>query len=317
MTKIDNFSHLPDEIKNSTLTREMVYICICGYSAVTIQHLMGLLLLYNAKNNLPNQRLLAINIAIVEMMCGCNSVISSSALLAGLFKKYWIAAVFFETLLETEIRLTVLHIIFDRFLEIYSNVKYPVYMPSVRMKNLVLALWMVSGILATTNTIIAKSTGFLITGKFFAKSILILDITILVSSVVTYLHFYKTVQKIKRLESITNSQPQASAISLINKKFKLPCYIVLTYLLFNFTSMVIFTATRYNLGHESRTILIAAAHIQRMLGFFSDGFIYVFANKNVRELLGSTFKFRSPRVSGETNTKHIARGTSGFYVNRN
>ena len=281
----------------------MIYMYTIGYSIVTLEHLVGLILLCNSTNHLPNQRLLAINIALVEMLFGCYSVTSFSAFMTDPYDKYWrLSDAFFGTLLTTEIKLTVLHMILDRCLEIYSNVKYPLYMSTKRMKTLLVALWIFSGIIASINTVLGLSLGHLIAGTFLTVNLLLFDIVILIASIVTYVYFYSTVRKIKRLESIAKGHPHHRTMSLINDKFRLPCYIVSTYILLNFTSMVILISTRYLHGKDSRKILVPISFMLSILGFISDGFIYVFANKNVRKLLTSRIRKRSTRVTGMTTT---------------
>ena len=57
----------------------------------------------------------------------------------------------FTVLFYTEIRFLILHLIFDRFLEIYTNIKYPVYMPLRKVALLVVTHWSISAVCGIIN----------------------------------------------------------------------------------------------------------------------------------------------------------------------
>ena len=109
---------------------------------------------------------------------------------------------------------------------------------------LVIAHWAVSGLFATIFLLLAvlercRTAGVL---KYF--SFITLNIIKLVSFLVTYSYFYLRVKKIKSLESNAVNCPQ-NRQRLLFKKFKLPCYIVLTYIGLNMTSTIMLTYSRY------------------------------------------------------------------------
>ena len=115
-----------------------------------------------------------------------------------------------------------------------------------------------------------------------------LDTIILISAITNFMYFFMTVKKINGQEASVAGK--LGAVNLLMTKFKIPCLIVLTYILFNLTSTVMLTSAKYE-GRKFH-LLEVYSHVPIMIGILSDSCIYVFANSNVRELLCSIFKGR-------------------------
>ena len=116
---------------------------------------------------------------------------------------------------------------------------------------------------------------------------MVLDITILISFIATYIYFYITVRRLRGMEARDTGQPAESGRNLLIKKFKLPCYIVVTYICFNLTSTIMFTTARFARNAEHTKALKRFGQVPTIVGLTSDAFIYVFVNRNVRKLLCS------------------------------
>ena len=137
----------------------------------------------------------------------------------------------------TGIPLIVLHIIVDRFLEIHLNIKYPLIMRGKRLKITMLILWFVSTIFAVVVLINDLYEISDIVWTIFDFVGLALDLVIVVSAFSTYVYFYAKVKAIRKSESNTEQM-----LSFVRKKFKIPCLMVLTYIVFNLTSTILRTA---------------------------------------------------------------------------
>ena len=136
---------------------QLFQIYIAAYSLVAILHFVGFLLLLKAKTNIPNQTLLMRNLAVVEILFCLYAVISFSVDIGAkdhgrLTREYFDA--FFYCLFSVELRLSMLHTIMDRFIEIFLNIKYPLYMTHKRMLSLVAIHWSVSGACAIIITVL-------------------------------------------------------------------------------------------------------------------------------------------------------------------
>ena len=286
----------------AALISKLALIYLVGYSITGIVHFIGLLLLYKSKTNLKNQRLLIMNLACIEMLL----CLSMSTLLSSKWTKVMdrnIAShvnAFLNTFFFTEMRVAMIHIIFDRFFYIYTNIKYPVYMTRYKMLLIVAMHWSISllcAIVGFSLYVVGAFSGHL---QFTFFLSLALDITILISSIITYVYFYKMVQKIKEQEASVPVKARPSKIALLTSKFKIPCLIVLTYILFNLTSIIMLTISKYVQYGRKFHLLEAFSHVPIIIGIISDACIYVFGNSNVRKLLCSLSK-KTRSAVGFTN----------------
>ena len=109
---------------------------------------------------------------------------------------------------------------------------------------------------------------------------LILDVIILMSSIPTYIYFYRTVRKIRRLESIAATQPQESGLNLLISKFTPPCYVVFTYTSFNLSSTVMMTASLLLQNEKQSEFPFTFSQVPTLIGFASDA-----ANREIHKLL--------------------------------
>ena len=173
----------------------MYEVCIIGVSLVVLIHLVGILLLCKSKNELPNQRFLVLNLAVVEMLCGCYMLMIFSVITSGIewrVNVLYCVTIFGETLLYTRVRLAVLHIIMDRFMEIYLNIKYPIYVTRKCSISVASLSWIFSATPAATSVILLDFQGRKTAHKFAIYSLLCLDILIFSSAIITYMYFYNT-----------------------------------------------------------------------------------------------------------------------------
>ena len=256
-----------------------LYGLITGRLLVAVLHGVGLFLLLKCKSDLPNQRLLLINLAIVEMFTGFFGALKLVLMITGYFSaRVRLVERFIGTLLYTRIRFAVLHIIMDRFLEIYLNLRYPLHMNIAKMKILSVCLWVIGIIFATINTILMYSKGMNMTRKFFEFTLVTFDIIIVVTAISTYVFYFLKAKRVRRSE---NQQD----LNRIRKKFILPCYLVTTYILFNFTSMLLLAISQNIEGEEKVQLMFLAAGTLDILAYLSDAFVYIFMNKKVFQLL--------------------------------
>ena len=283
-----------------TTTDEMLEVLIAAYALLSLLNVAALLLMYKTKWDLPNQYRLTMNLAVTEMCCCCYMAIRFSILLAENWREDWSKVdTFVSGLFYAEHRFNLLHIIADRFMEIYTNVKYPLYMSTKKLTRIIGSLWLLAFSFALT-CLILRLTGQPNTSlRITVFTISGLDVLIFLFAVGTYTYFYLKVRRIKISARRNDGSPQQE-LSLVWKKFKLPCYIALTYVLFNLTSTLTIAKAYYqkhqkrNLDEYSRLMYIAV--ILDLVGFLSDTLIYLFLNKNVRKQLLSTFRLHTPQT---------------------
>ena len=274
-----------------------------SYFVVAILHLIGLSLLCKSKSNIPNQRTLTCNLAVVELMSsliiGTIYSLAHYSFALNLSIIYYLHAI--STVFVTEIQLTVLHIIIDRFFEIYTNINYPLFMTKKRLLFIVTLHWFFSAVCAIITFVLVAMGKSKASLQFVSILFLIFDIIITVSGITTYLYFYKTVFHIRELEARCAGQTQVSGISLLREKFKIPCYIVMTYICFNLPRTILLTVSHYVEDQKKSSMLTVLSHALIIIGLTSDVFIYVFADKNVRMLICSIFRKMCRPVSNRVD----------------
>ena len=265
-----------DVIKEHTAAVSIT--CIIGYTLCGISHSFGLYLLYRVRALPINQKYLLVNLSSMEMILSWVYVVFW--IFAAIDTKY-LFAIYFNVPLSffmACVRIGFLHIILDRFLEIYLSIKYPLYMKSKRLIYVMVSGWVLMFILVIG---IHSIDGF----EEFSTSrtrqrvmticVIVMDISIVISSIVTYIYFYSRVRKIHIQEHGMNTGTGQRVILI--GKFKVPFLMVLTFILFNISGTSVVVSVWYKL-HIITYILSAVLMIA---GFLSDAFIYVYLQKDV------------------------------------
>ena len=268
---------------------------LTGCTLVALLHSSGLVLLYKSKTDIPNQRFLTVNLALVEMLNAYCGVVINIMKFTGCFNEteHYISRFIF-VFLYLQIRFTVLHMIMDRFLEIHMSLKYPILMTKKKMIYILVSFWIVSLVIAVISFSMAKLAKDTIGAIFAVFILLLLDFSIVAATIFTYYQFYFMVKKIKNSESRQHSQPKEKGMSLITKKFKVPLYIVSTYIIFNFVSSIL-RMISYSDKKQYGIVFDRIASILDIIGYASDGCIYIYANRNVRKKLKSWLERSSLR----------------------
>ena len=168
----------------------------------------------------------------------------------------------------------------DRFFEIFLNIKYPLYVTKKKLTWTVVFGWLIAFLFAICARI------FEIEGTFDAwtviySTVLVLDIIIVLSAIITYTYFFLKVRKIQKQVTDNNKCTR----KIVIKRFKVPLLMVATFLLFNVIStvLIIVLVTTFNKLSETRSAVIRhTAELLTISGFMSDVVIYVFLQKNLR-----------------------------------
>ena len=179
------------------------------------------------------------------------------------------------------VRFGFLQIILDRFLEIYLNIKYPLYMKIKRLVTMIVSGWFLGLILVMG---IYSSFGFnhdkVIKSKITTLSLLAIDISVTIFAITTFAYFFSRERRIHIQEFGANICSRERDIFVI-KKFRVPFLMVSTYILFNVSGTICVLSLYY---YESGFIGYLLYHILTITGFQSDAFIYVYLQKSVWEL---------------------------------
>ena len=266
-----------------------IYTYIGGFSVTGLLHLLGLCLLLRAKDGLENQRIITINLAVTEMLNSFYQVVVSVKLLTGLDRKWLYADMFLAGTLFTMNRMVMLHLILDRCLDIYLNLKYSFYFTKSRLKWISVSLWIFSGSIALTLALVVYS------GVDFAKIELIIgytffamDILITLCGILTYIYLFSKISQITECERRTSVTANNQRVKITQARFTIPCLMVATYICFNFTAAIMIMTADMLIGKMGLVKVLPIfeiAHVLILLGLFSDCVVYIFLQRSIRSQL--------------------------------
>ena len=270
---------------------------IAGYSIVALIHLLGLLLLRLVKFQPINQRIVIIHLALAELCFNLSQALVYIFLMIGRCDNYSTCNhvdIFFFLLFGTANKLIMIYLIIDRLLDIHLHLRYSLYFPEQRVKNITLAIWFFCCIYAFTVVMLFRFRIRHLQVFWFVLVFLVAsDAITVISAMITYVFLYI---KVRRFCAIDNSQKRAGNNSNIivstKAKFLLPCLMIATYLIFNIPANVMFLHNKvfFKKNGHSKTVLSEILHWFWILGHFSDGLLYIFLQKDVKKKLMSLFK---------------------------
>ena len=108
----------------------------------------------------------------------------------------------------------------DRVLEIKVNIKYPIYMSLKMILFIIVTHWGASAVFGIILFCLAALINISDSAPFKLIPNIVLNITILISLITTYIYFYITVRTLKSLEARDAGQTPESGLDLLIKKFK-------------------------------------------------------------------------------------------------
>ena len=260
----------------------MIYsILVAVFSTMTFLHFLGLYLLKVTKDILPNQRLLMVNLAITEMSCSFWITIRYSVQLnQGEWNKGWeIVDLFVLCVCYVSLRFIMLHMVWDRFLKVHLNIKYAIYINSKKLLAVIVMLWVISATFALLFVILQEFVyGRKTTLCIIILTLITLDLLIVISIMITYTYFHQMVAKF--------SSQQAASPVYMQRTFRVPCFIVITYVIFNITSNVLSAMAFFKVfSSKVNRILNTGTFLLLVPAYLSDVCIYVFFQKEIRGTL--------------------------------
>ena len=282
----------------NTLT--IVYLSSASLSSLF--HLCGIMLLYRMTGTANNQKLLIINLSCSELLFSLE--LSTYTILKMLNSYKHPAFVIFDWIViltsTTANKLLILYLILDRFADIYFHMKYSLFFTKARVIKILSVLWVFSIVYGTVIAVLTIwSNGF--KDPYIEKSnyiqsynyfTLVVDATITVVAVGTYLYFYSKVSSIIKRTKSEEKQRNQGMDRKQNRKFLIPFLMIATYLVFNVSSTVLFTVRRQHtsLSKHTRDILNGVGWSFITFGYISDAVLYIFLQRSIRLSISSCFR---------------------------
>ena len=273
---------------------------ISGYSLPTILHGVGIILLYKAKGvELPNQRIITLNLSIAEFFYCLSRVVQYTTLLAQVSTPLIYALLYcFSGILLCAIRFAVLHIIIDRFLDIWLNIRYSVYITKKTLVKAIIFQWVLGLLLAAA--LVSLLTFKLISqdkAKFVRLSV---DIIIIIAALSTFTYIFAKVKRAIYGHTLNRKRNRSPRVWF---KLKIPLLMVSTFIAFNTTSSILWC----HRDDSDEAKYYSYALVLDLFGWCTDAFIYVFLQKRVRSLLVSCCSRTHREQVGNTRTSRISQ----------
>ena len=275
-------------------------LMIFGYLPPVLLHTIGFILLYKADSQLQNQKIVTMNLAVAEALHCLIKSIYNVLLRSGILPLCLCPSMFFSMFLNTatllNIRLVYLHIIFDRFLDIWLNINYPIYINKKRLIMIIISIWGMSVCISGTLILLLYFKSIkhqtILLAIYFP-----LDLFIIVIAVSTCLYLFAKVKGAKQQthvkENINSSRQR------ICLKMKIPSLMVLTFIIFNTSTTMVKYYLYFAKIRVVATHILIVIHILKICGYSSDAIIYVMLQRRVRTLLASFLRKRKDRIQVE------------------
>lgn len=207
-----------------------------------------------------------------------------------------------------------IYITLDRLLDILLNIKYPLYINIVKVKNLLRMTWFVALLVVVTVCFLQRFIKEYPWEKHIFKYCFpILDFGFIILSLLTYgFIFYKyleTRQGPTTIRQNSSLQRQNSAFYVFRKsRFYVSVLVIFTFLLFIVVPDLVYLFLGIIQGNESEALL-ATCWISYAIGNLSDWYIYIMLQPRVRKLLKKKVHLRQNRIKTRMDSRRTNLGT--------
>ena len=258
--------------------------------------MIGLIIFIRVQSSESNQKLIIINLAVTELLFCVTQIIYYGG--KSIFERPSVLLVKVTMPLRlfafTSNKLIMIHLIFDRFAEIFLNLKYILYFTKKRVIYTLLLIWIITFMYALTIGVLGHlqdPDGYPnIQNKVNNHLSIVLDFVITISAMATFSYFYTRVIKVlKGSHTLPEENPHVKQKHPA-LKFIIPFFMVASYLLFNVTA-TIFAYVAFHYGKHGLIYIdryIKFTHVSwmmTMIGYLCDAVLYIFLQKKVRDFL--------------------------------
>ena len=271
---------------------------VVGFSVAGVLHFFGFILLYRAPMKLINQRLILLNLSAAECMNSLLKVVEwvrreglahSDEDIQG--SPYCYVESFLSFSSTLSVKFLMFYLIVDRLVDIHLNMVCTAdFNKSIIMK-IFGVVWLLAAVLGAVLDVgfKCKEDSPFLYYVFFG-----LDVLIFVLCIATYRYFYTKVR----------SRSQWRKVS---RKFLIPFFMMLTYVVFNITSTTIITVTKF-MDDTSKTVqntlpygntLPYVAQCLIFTGWIFHAIIYISLQKQVRNLITKNLHTRFKNSMGK------------------
>ena len=241
-------------------------------------HALGLYLLHKPNSLEVNQKLYLIQMSILEILlivCQNITIYSKIFVKNTLFHEY-------ASLISYAVGLSwnnvLIMLTFDRFLQVYLNIKYMLYITERKTKIIIFFCYLVGicfGLLLTVLNVMLYSGAGIMRSYFYPMYGTILVIIFLV----TYLYIYKRIRVVRITQRVQSTNHRRNRQ---RRGIFVPFWIMFTFIIFILVPGTIFVFVFDTLKYEKYM-----PYIWRLfwsIGFISDALIYIIFNEPMRKI---------------------------------
>ena len=262
----------------------MAVLFLAGYTIAFVLHCIGIILLYNIKMRLFNQRLILLNMAASECLFCLSEVIQWTRfdlLQYSNYQIYGTAYCYIERLGSyvsfISSKLLMIYLLMDRFLDIYLSLKYRLYFHKSITLAIIALLWGIAATVATILDVIYKCRAL----SELIRVYIALHVTTLVLIMLTYSYFYIRLRNSIKFRKVNSPTP----LTRHRNNLMVPFLITLAYAVFNFTGMILLAILHFKKTFPSLSTLKAiymTAMCLIIIGWISDATIYILLQNSIR-----------------------------------
>lgn len=279
-------------------------------------HSLGIYLLHClCKTDKVNvQMLYILNLSVSELIINLVSVIRYIVRVIGfnspLYKTVLLYSYIFDyTVLKSCLYMWMLYITLDRVAGVVMNITYPVWWDRSKAKHLVTFTWMSAFVIFLITLIVHIITRdefhFFKIANYF---IIVFDVSFVVAAVVAYIIIFDRFQKsLKHSILHRNSKRCEKNLWKVfrSSRFYVSLFLILTYILFTIIPDLLWTFGAVGDDHTASGFLICILY---GISYTSDGMIYIFMQKKVKNMLYLKIKclrcFKKDSRKSKTGSKY-------------
>ena len=204
---------------------------------------------------------------------------------------------------------TMILLTFDRFWEIFLNLRYPVYFSPKKTQIAIATIWGFSicftMLLCIMNTINPDVPNAILTYFYFIFGVLCIGVSAATYAYIAQKIYYNKINEDKQISAITAADctiSNAKKRKILLQSLYLPVLLLVTFLLFVIIPEIVYFY--YDLNNlQMSDHLYMLLTVSYFIAYMSDVFIYILGSKYIRRTILRRFGIRGSRVE-VTSTSH-------------
>lgn len=188
--------------------------------------------------------------------------------------------------------LTLLYILYDKFLQIHHHMVYPIYINENKAKTLILCTWLLLAIVCTVCMILLKRETTDLQNIILSYVYLSTDACVIIHASVIYYYIFRKYKKAKKppvtIYGLSQMKTQSTFVVFLKSSFVMSFFLIISFILFSTVPDVISTVYRFPKGihnKDKKNLMTVICFISYVASDILDSWVYIFAHAPVRQIL--------------------------------